>query len=356
MRRGIRRPPASAPWYARTEARLAAVVAALLLLAAAAAVVRSDGAAEGGGVAVRPSEPANSAAAAPASATAEAAVAQPQATSPPTATPTPTPVPLLLDLRPASVGRGETMLVWVHAPGAFSVTLDFGDDSFSLLPEGEVFWGVVGIPLDAPVGAGELSVTARSSDGEVRETLTEPYEIVSVERPVDYITLTEEEAAVLTVEAAEAERLLRARLFSEFDRGRRWSTYFRIPAEGPMSSEFGQGRSYNGGPVGGFHTGTDVAAPEGAPVVATGPARVAWVGEMPIRGTSVILDHGAGVKSGYHHLSVALVDEGDIVEGGQIIGKIGATGLATGPHLHWEVTVWGINVNPLAWTLKDFTP
>ncbi|MDP6605920.1 MAG: M23 family metallopeptidase [Dehalococcoidia bacterium] len=356
MRRGIRRPRATAPWYARTEARLAAVVVALLLLAAAAVIVRSDDAPTSDDIAVRPTSPT---ATVGASATTVAAATGPSGTPSASGTPAtlaPTPVPLLLDLRPAAVGQGETILVWVHAPGAFSVTLELRDDRFTLLPEGEVFWGVVGIPLDAALGAAELTVTARSSSGEIRESLTEGYEIISVDRPVDHITLTEEVASVLTPEAAEAERALRARLFSEFDRGRRWSTFFRIPTAGPMSSQFGQGRSYNGGPVGGFHTGADIAAAEGASVVATGPARVAWVGEMPIRGISVILDHGAGVKSGYHHLSAAAVVGGDVVEGGQLIGQVGATGLATGPHLHWELTVWGVNVNPLTWTLKDFTP
>lgn len=346
------RPPSSyarGPWYTRAETRLAAVVLALLLLAGAAAVTRSGGPTPDTGVAL--SVPT----ATPAPVTSSATPTSEGAASP-TATPSPAAAPLLLDLRPASVGQGETMLVWVHAPGAFSVTLQLRDGSFALLSEGEIFWVVVGMPLDAALGDDELTVTARNAGGELIEAVTEAFEVVTVERPVDYITLTEEEASVLTAEAAEEERRLRETFFAAFDRGRRWSTFFRLPAEGVTTSEFGQGRSYNGGPVGSFHTGMDIAAAEGTAVLASGPARVAWVGEMPIRGISVILDHGAGVKTGYHHLSAALVEEGDLVESGQPIGEMGETGLATGPHLHWELTVWGVNVNPLAWTLKDFTP
>ena len=364
MRHGISRPPARAkPWHARTEARLGVAVLAMLLLAGGAAAARSnDGEPPPPAVALAPQQTAVApnaveAPAAPATANLTPQLT-PQLTPPltPQPTPQPTPAPMLIDLRPALVGQGETMLVWVHAPGAASVTLEFRGGVYRLLAEAEVFWGVVALPLDAPLGTGELTLTARSNAGEVLDSAVSAYEVEAVDRPVDYLVLTAEQASVLTPEAAIRERELRAQIFAEFDRGRRWTTYFRRPAAGPVTTAFGQGRSYNGGPVGSFHTGTDFATPEGAPVVATAPARVAWVGEMPIRGLSVILDHGAGVKSGYHHLQSATVTADERVQAGQPLGAAGQSGLATGPHLHWELTVWGVNVNPLSWTLKDFTP
>ena len=348
MRHGLSQPPKRrAPWHARAETRLAAVLIATLALAGAAAAVarQNDDEPQPSKVAIAPQRLTPAA----------FSTATPAATASPTPPP-PTPSPMLLDLRPGEVGLGETMLVWVHAPGAFSVTLRFSGGVYSLLPEAEVFWGVVGIPLDAPVGTESLTVTARSSTGKLLASISREYELLAIDRPVDYLTLTAEEASVLTPEAAARERELRAQLFSEFDRGRRWTTFFRRPAQGIATTEFGQGRSYNGGPVGSFHTGLDLAAAAGTAVVAPAPARVDWVGEMPIRGISMILDHGAGVKSGYHHLQSAAVAEGDEVRAGQRIGAVGETGLATGPHLHWELTVWGVNVDPLSWTLKDFTP
>ena len=348
MRHGLSQPPKRrAPWHARAETRLAAVLIATLALAGAAAAVARQNEDE--------PQPSKVAIAPQRLTPAAFSTATPAATASPTPPP-PTPSPMLLDLRPGEVGLGETMLVWVHAPGAFIVTLRFSGGVYSLLPEAEIFWGVVGIPLDAPVGTESLTVTARSSTGKLLDSISREYELLAIDRPVDYLTLTAEEASVLTPEAAARERELRAQLFSEFDRGRRWTTFFRRPAQGIATTEFGQGRSYNGGPVGSFHTGLDLAAAAGTAVVAPAPARVDWVGEMPIRGISVILDHGAGVKSGYHHLQSAAVAEGDEVRAGQRIGAVGETGLATGPHLHWELTVWGVNVDPLSWTLKDFTP
>ena len=350
MRHGPSRPPGRhTPWHARPETRLAAVVVTMLVLAGAgaAAAQQRRGEPQQPDVAIAPHDLIRPA---PAGTTAAAVEATPSPTPPPT------PPPLLLDLRPAQVGSGETMLVWTHAPGAFSVTLEFRSGVYSLLPEADVFWGLVGIPLDASPGSGTLTVTARSSTGELLASATAAYELIAVERPIDYVTLTPEQASVLTPEAAVRERELRAQLFAEFDRGRRWTTYFRRPAAGVMTTEFGQGRSYNGGPAGSFHTGTDFAAAAGTPVVAAAPGRVDWVGEMPIRGTSMIIDHGAGVKTGYHHLQSAAVTEGEQVDAGQQIGAVGETGLATGPHLHWELTVWGVNVDPISWTLNDFTP
>ncbi len=355
MRQNPRRLSSHRPWYASNEARLGAVILALILLAGGAALMRTNEPIPGAGVVLVPSVPPIDALA-PAAASNGGAAPSESRPSSATPAPSPTPQPLLIDLRPPTVGQGETMLVWVHAPGAFNVALDFRGGIYNLVPEGEVFWGVVGAPLDADLGTNELTVTATSSRGDVIDTQSVPFEVIHVKRPVDYITLTDEVASVLVPEAAEQERQIRERIFTEFDRGRRWSTYFRFPTEGPMSSEFGQGRSYNGGLVGGFHTGTDIAAPEGTPILAAGPARVDWVGEMPVRGISVVLDHGAGVKTGYHHLSDVFVEVDEIVDAGQLIGEVGSTGLSTGPHLHWELTIWGVNVSPVSWTLKDFTP
>lgn len=339
----------SVPWRARLEIRLALFIVAMLLVATAASAVtqRRNLEPTESGVTVAPEnlvspKPLTS--------------VEPTPSVTPTPLPHPTPFPLLLDLRPSTIGVGETLLVWTHAPGAFGVSLYFGDEFYSLLPDGDVFWGVIGIPVDTNPSSGALIVTARSSSGELLETATASYELSPVERPVDYLELTPEQTSILSEDAAIREMRIRAEIFSEFDRGRRWETYFRRPTKGIISTEFGQGRSYNGGPVGSFHTGTDFATKAGTPVVAAAPGRIDWVGTMPIRGLSIVIDHGAGVKTGYHHLDSTTVTEGEKVLSGERIGEVGDSGLATGPHLHWELSVWGINVNPITWTLTDFTP
>ena len=277
----------------------------------------------------------------------------------PTATPTaePTPPPLLLDLRPDTAGIGETFAVSVHAPQAGSATVTFLDNSYPLGRESEGAWfGVIGVPLWASLGQWELNVVLRDEFGTLLEQRSELVEVVWVERPVDYLTLTAEQGSILTAEAGARERAIRAEQFFTFDRGRRWTGPFRVPVEGITTTEFGQGRSINGGPVTGQHSGTDIANAEGTPVYAAAPGRVAWTGEMPIRGNSVLIDHGDGVITGYHHLLEILVELDDEVTSQTMIAAMGSTGLSTGPHLHWELTIYGVNVDPVTWSLSDFTP
>ena len=278
------------------------------------------------------------------------------ATPSPTPTATPTPTPATIELRPFEVGRGETLFIYVQAQGAASASVLFRGESFPLVVEEDAFFAVLGVPLDAELATAELTVSARDGSGAELDVLSATYEVVAVERPVDFLTLTAEEASVLTPEGLALEGQLRAEQFFEFDRGRRWAGLFRLPTEGIFTTQFGSGRSTNGGPVGNFHTGTDIAAALGTPITASAVGRVAWVGAMPIRGNTVILDHGAGVRTGYHHLDETSVEVGQIVEAGAVLGLMGTTGLSTGSHLHWEMTIYGVNVDPMTWTRVDFTP
>jgi murein DD-endopeptidase MepM/ murein hydrolase activator NlpD len=91
-------------------------------------------------------------------------------------------------------------------------------------------------------------------------------------------------------------------------------------------------------------------------VWAAAPGVVAFAGELTVRGTSIMIDHGAGVFTAYHHLSRIDVAQGQFVNQGDNIGAVGMTGLATGPHLHWELIVYGANVNPVSWTIPGVAP
>lgn len=257
---------------------------------------------------------------------------------------------------PAAVGVGEAFLVRVFAAGAARATVEFGGKTYTLALATDRFWGVVGVTVDAAPGPRTLRVTAFGPSGAVQGTSEAPLLVALVQRPVDYLELTEQQSSVLTEESAAIELSLRASQFASFDPGKRWGGRFSIPLIGPQTTAFGQGRSINGGPVGGFHSGMDIGADAGTPVHASADGRVSSVVRMPIRGLSVIIDHGSGVKSGYHHMETATVREGDSVVMGQVVGTVGSTGLSTGPHLHWEVLVWGVNVDPLQWTKDAFDP
>ncbi len=120
------------------------------------------------------------------------------------------------------------------------------------------------------------------------------------------------------------------------------------PAEGPVSGVFGSQRVYNG--IGGApHSGLDIAAPAGAPVRACADGKVVLAApDLFLTGRTVMIDHGLGLVSSYAHLSRLDVASGTVVRKGDLIGAIGATGLATGAHLHWGVSWLEVRLDPEA--------
>jgi murein DD-endopeptidase MepM/ murein hydrolase activator NlpD len=129
---------------------------------------------------------------------------------------------------------------------------------------------------------------------------------------------------------------------------RLWRGAFRVPVEGGQpTGGFGLRRLINGQPRS-PHAGFDWAAPAGTPVLAANTGRVALVAEHFFAGRNVMLDHGLGLFTLYFHLTEARVAPGESVEGGQVIGTVGATGRVTGAHLHFAVLLGGTRVDPEA--------
>ncbi|HVN55106.1 MAG TPA: peptidoglycan DD-metalloendopeptidase family protein [Anaerolineaceae bacterium] len=120
------------------------------------------------------------------------------------------------------------------------------------------------------------------------------------------------------------------------------------------SARFGSRRSYNGGPYDQYHTGLDIFGGKGVEIYAPAPGVVVFTGLLTVRGNTTLIDHGWGVYSGYFHQSEIRVKAGDRIQAGQIIGLIGNTGRAEGPHLHFEILVGGVQVDPLDWLGKAY--
>jgi len=100
------------------------------------------------------------------------------------------------------------------------------------------------------------------------------------------------------------------------------------------------------------HAGEDFAVPPGTPVLAPAAGTVVLAEPLFVRGNAVVIDHGRGVYSGYWHMQSLSVKAGDRVSPGEVLGTVGSTGLSTGAHLHWEMRVDGIAVDPLQWVEK----
>jgi murein DD-endopeptidase MepM/ murein hydrolase activator NlpD len=278
---------------------------------------------------------------------------------PPTATAESSPLPpsdVGVTLSPPEIPQGGAAVVQVASASAAAAVADFAGRRYPLLASEDVFWGVLGVPASQAPGAYPVLVTLVAADGRTLRQLEAGLTVTAAGFPVEYVQLDPSVAALLDPAIVLEEIDHRAAIYSAFTPERLWSGPFLMPAQGPIGGVYGAGRSYNGGPVTDYHKGTDIVAEEGAPVVASNTGRVAFAGSLSVRGGSVILDHGAGVFSAYHHLSALAVVEGQLVTKGDLVGAVGHTGLAEGPHLHWEIVVRGVEVDALLWTQAEYGP
>jgi murein DD-endopeptidase MepM/ murein hydrolase activator NlpD len=194
-------------------------------------------------------------------------------------------------------------------------------------------------------GTVTLIVSPPAGEAEIRELSITPREF-DIERvdglPPSTVTPDPEALARIREEAAQVGQARALR-----DGRSDWKEGFAWPAHGRLSGFYGSQRILNGEPRN-PHYGLDVAAPEGSPVTAPADGLVTLVHpDMYFSRGTIIIDHGAGLSSTFLHLSEVLVDTGQVVRQGALIGRVGATGRATGPHLDWRMNWLDRRVDPL---------
>lgn len=194
-------------------------------------------------------------------------------------------------------------------------------------------------------------LVARMSDGRmvVHELAVAPraWEIEHIPIGPRPGTLPSEE--FLRRRAAELAQINAARAIDSGSQG--WRQHFIWPARGRISGRFGSQRIYNGTP-GAYHSGIDIAGGSGTPIVAPADGVVILAADTPftLEGHLLMIDHGMGLNSAFLHCSKLLVHVGDHVRQGEVIGRIGMTGRATGPHLHWSLKWRDARLDPILFT------
>jgi murein DD-endopeptidase MepM/ murein hydrolase activator NlpD len=202
-------------------------------------------------------------------------------------------------------------------------------------------------PLTAP-GAYPLVVTATLANGDV---LTAASRVMV--NNAGFITESVKISTTLlgTIDpsvSADEEARVRA-VYAGFTPKQAWRGVFRQPLQGKVLSKYGNRRIYNGTDLGTYHAGIDFYGLKGRPVIAAAAGEVVFVDALTVRGNFVVIDHGRGVFTAYAHLSKVLVKTGQVVKVGQKIGEVGTTGRSQGNHLHFEVAVGGVSVEPSFW-------
>jgi murein DD-endopeptidase MepM/ murein hydrolase activator NlpD len=212
---------------------------------------------------------------------------------------------------------------------------------------------VFGVPALARPGVCAITLTAVDHLGRT-VSASVSFELVDGNYLTEAITLPPDRLALLDPKQVQAENEKLQAMFTIVTPRPLWDGVFTRPITSALSSTFGTRRSYNGGPARSFHEGNDLRGPAGLPVTAPAAGRVVLAETLTVRGNAVVLDHGLGVLTGYWHLSQIDVRPGDLVKPGQVIGRVGHTGLSTGAHLHWEMRIGNVYVDALEWTERAF--
>jgi len=252
----------------------------------------------------------------------------------------PTPV-LSFDLPHENAVPGGVKIIRLDDHDTAAPYIDTDGRRALVIRDGSTWVAVIGIPLSAPLG--EHRITLRDSGGRQELTFSvgnKQYASQSLKVPPRQVNLSKMDLARV---GSERERIEHA--LAQFSEPPPDSLDLPQPVPGPRSSSFGMRRIFNGesrNP----HSGMDIAAPIGTPVLVPVAGTVLDTGEYFFNGNTVFVDHGRGLISMYCHLSAIDVKAGQRLAAGMRIGAVGMTGRTTGPHLHWGISLNHVWVDP----------
>ena len=238
---------------------------------------------------------------------------------------------------PASVSQGAMVVGKVPAGSK----VRYGDRELRVTPYGSVVFGVgrdatapLQVQVQAPnAPAREISIAVTPRDWPIERINGVPPATVNPPKAIAE-RIEREPARIAAAHTRDDDR-------TGVQQGVMWQV------KGGISGRFGNQRVYNGSPKS-PHSGMDIAAPNGTPIKAPADGVVTFADTgLYLTGGTLVLDHGHGISSNFLHLSRIDARVGDVVKQGEVIGAVGATGRATGPHLHWGMNWFDVRIDPL---------
>lgn len=213
-----------------------------------------------------------------------------------------------------------------------------------VIGQGQRWSAVVGLGLNAAQGHHTLRVHHDKGDDATRAFTVHPKQYEE-----QHITLKDKRMVnpyAKDLERIRAEQARSRKAFASWREIELESLGLQLPVQGRLSGSFGKRRFFNEQPRR-PHSGIDIAAPTGTPVIAPLAGRIVETGDYFFNGKTVFIDHGQGLISMFCHLDSIGVQVGEAVQAGQEVAQVGATGRVTGPHLHWSLSLNNVRVNPL---------
>ena len=250
--------------------------------------------------------------------------------------------------QPEKLVRGSAVLFQVRTPAG--VTQLSGkwlahEIKFEPLANKKGFYALAGIPVETAAGDYDLELQGVRRGGEFR--LVKKIRIAPAHYPRVAVRVAKQftEPSPEQLKQIAADKEVKKDIFSRTAAQQLWRTDFKPPVEAPVSGVFGTERVFNG-EVQSRHLGLDYAAPAGTPVRAINTGTVLLAQKLYFEGGFIVIDHGQGLMSLYLHLSDFKVKEGDAVTTGEVVAESGASGRATGAHLHLAVRWQGVYLDP----------
>ena len=256
-------------------------------------------------------------------------------------------------LDPLIFVEGRTGRIEIRTSEPATVSGEFLDQELRVIESdnGRLHTILTGIPMFTGQKVVPLTLSIVNENG-AASSIEATLQVIAGGYGYQNITIDNSELLAPAVEDEETELL--ARVTSAFTAEKHWNQSLGLPAAAAMNAVYGTLRSYNGSPYNRYHSGVDFAGATGTSVLAAADGQVVLADTLRIRGNTIVIDHGWGLYTLYAHQNSMLVSVGETVTSGQTIGTVGSTGRSTGPHLHWEVWLHGVNVDPMQWVQEKF--
>ena len=267
-----------------------------------------------------------------------------------------------VEISPLPLVQGTTIVIKVETTEPIDLTGTLDDHTLHFFPYNDqpnAYYAIQGIHAMAETGLISFNLTGNSQGVSIFS-----YDQTLLQRAGTFIQdpplYVQDETVDPAITGPEDDLILS--YTSQVSTEKFWQGAFQYPVDGSVEddtigfmSTYGNRRSYNGSDYTFFHAGLDFGVyTNSLNIYAAESGVVVYTGLLTVRGNATFIDHGQGIFSGYFHQAQILVNVGDRVEKGQLIGQIGSTGRVTGPHLHWEIWANGVQVNPVDWVLNTY--